>query len=135
MFLKNRVKVFFFEPNAWKQACFDLLEPITLGLPQIKDFGRIAYSIINWYRCCKDFYVIQFLINIIRESCFLTICRKHNKSKTWVYGVYTADLNIIGHLFMNRSFFPTRNRLFFMKRKFFPLKSQLFFDDRFFLNL
>lgn len=72
---------------------------------------------------------------MLRESCFLTICRKHNKSKSWAYDVYTADLNIFGNLFITKSYFPTRKRVLFMKKKFFPLKFQLFFDDKFFLNL
>lgn len=101
----------------------------------IKSFGRIAYSFINWYRCCKNFYLIRLLVNIIRESCFLTICRKHNKSKTWAYNIYTYDLNVFGNLFVTKAFFPTRNRVLFLKRKFFPFRAKLFFDDKSFLNL
>lgn len=100
----------------------------------IKTFGSISYLFLNWYRCCFNFSFVKKFINILRESCFLTLCRKHNKNKTWVYEVYTYDLNIFDNLFSNKSFFPSRSVLSQMKRKFFMIRFIVFFDERFFLN-
>lgn len=99
----------------------------------IKVFGYISYLFLYWYRCSFNFYFVKRFINILRESCFLTLCRKHNKSKTWIYDIYTYDLNIFDNLFINKSYFPSRVTLFQMKRKTFLYKKNLFFDDSFFL--
>jgi hypothetical protein len=57
----------------------------------IKSFGYICYVFLIWFRCCKNFLKVKAFINLIRQSCFLTLARKHNKSKAWAYKIYTSD--------------------------------------------
>jgi len=57
----------------------------------IKSFSYICYIFLTWFRCCKNLLKLKSFIAIIRESCFLTLARKHNKNKAWAYKVYTSD--------------------------------------------
>jgi hypothetical protein len=100
----------------------------------IKYFGYIAFTFLTWYRCCYDFSKLKFLVNIIRQSCFLTLCRKHNKSKSWAYSVYTPDLIIFNGFYINKSFFPSRKFLLKTKRRFFYSKIETIFNEEFFLT-
>lgn len=84
----------------------------------IKYFGSYSYSLINWFHCSDNFSKVKFLVEVIRQSCFLTLCRKHNKRKTWVYSVYTPNLLINPTIFENKSFFPTK-KLVITLQKFF----------------
>lgn len=94
----------------------------------IKYFGFLAYSFLVWFSCCKDFSRIKFFVNILRQSCFLTLCRKHNKSKSWVYKVYTSDLNLTINIFSKRLFFPSKKSLILMKRSFWFLRNKVPFS-------
>jgi len=49
----------------------------------------ILNGLINWFKCSYNLYVLRRLVYILKESCFLTICRKHNKNKSWSYAVYS----------------------------------------------
>lgn len=99
----------------------------------IKSFGYIAYSILHWYRFSDNLQKVKFFVELLRESCFLTLCRKHNKSKSWVYNVYTPDLIISQGLFDTKSFFPTRKiMLDYKKKRFFS--DNFRFDEKFFLE-
>ena len=84
----------------------------------ISFFGSFSYSLLNWFRCADNFSKVKFLVELIRQSCFLTICRKHNKRKTWVYSIYTTNLVLNHKLQSNVSFFPTKKSLFNMKKSF-----------------
>ncbi len=84
----------------------------------IKYFGSFSYSLINWFHCSDNFSKVKFLVEVLRQSCFLTLCRKHNKRKTWVYSIYTPNLLINPNIFENRSFFPTK-KLVITLQKFF----------------
>ena len=99
----------------------------------IKSFGYFAYIFLNWFRCAYNFSKLKNIIDIIRQSCFLTLCRKHNKNKNWAYNIYTSDLILLQTFSSNKSFFPSKMNLFRMKRKFFFLQKDIFFDDEFFL--
>lgn len=74
----------------------------------IKVYGELAFSLLFWYRFCRNFSKIIYLIEIIRESCFLTLCRKHNKSKNWAYETYGLNLILFQNLFTKKSLFPTK---------------------------
>ena len=100
----------------------------------IKQFSLIAINFLNWFSCCRNFYVIKRLIFLIRESCFLTLCRKHNKHKSWVYNTYTRDLNIIYTFNFSFTFFPSNLKLRKLKRKFYFFLYNFFVDESFFLN-
>lgn len=99
----------------------------------IKSFGYIAYSIMHWYRFCYNFIDSRFLIELLRESCFLTLCRKHNKNKNWAYTTYSSDLILIQGLFNTKSFFPTRAFVSNLGRKKI-FYNNFRFDEKFFLD-
>jgi len=84
----------------------------------IKYYGDFAYDILNWYRCCYNFSKLKFIIELLRQSCLMTLARKHNKRKTWAYFVFTSELLVFKGLFYNRRFFPSRKYLVGLKRKF-----------------
>lgn len=100
----------------------------------IKVFGHTAFKFLFWYRCCLNFLKVKQLVNLIRESCFLTLSRKHNKNKSWAYNVYTSDLQLLSSLFIRLSFFPTRRNVAKLGRKFFLSENKGLFDERFFLG-
>lgn len=75
----------------------------------IKSFGFLAYSFMNWFRFCNNLSRVNYIIELIRQSCFLTLARKHNKSKNWAYSVYTPRLVLSKGLFFKESFFPDKN--------------------------
>nr|YP_010700262.1 putative group II intron reverse transcriptase/maturase mat2 [Euglena undulata]WCH63461.1 putative group II intron reverse transcriptase/maturase mat2 [Euglena undulata] len=99
----------------------------------IKIFGLMAFSFLNWYKLCNDWKKLELIIGFIRESCFLTLCRKHNKSKCWAYSVYTPDLIISNNLFFMNSFFPTRNDISEIKLNLLNNNSNTI-DEKFFIN-
>jgi len=78
-----------------------------------------------------NFGKVKVLVNYIRESCFLTLCRKHNKSKTWALSVYTPNLIISRSSFSTKSFFPTRKNVLKMRKKFI-IDPKFSFDEEFF---
>ncbi len=98
----------------------------------IKLFGAFSYSMINWFRCSDNFFKVKFLVEIIRQSCFLTLCRKHNKRKTWAYSVYTPNLIVKSTIYDNKSFFPTKKVLFNLKKLFLYNQMDFLYSDNFF---
>ena len=98
----------------------------------IKLFGAFSYSFLNWFRCSDNFSKIKFLLEVIRKSCFLTHCRKHNKRKTWAYSVYTPNLLINYKLYENKSFFPTRTLLISIKKIFLYNQIDFLCSENFF---
>lgn len=100
----------------------------------IKQFSLVAFNFLNWFRCCRNFFFIKRLIFFIRESCFLTLCRKHNKHKNWVYKIYTKDLNLIYTFNLSSTFFPSIFILGKLKRKFYFFSEKLLVDESFFLS-
>lgn len=99
----------------------------------IRIFGTISYSYLTWFRCCSNFYSVKILISFLRESCFLTLSRKHNKTKNWVYNLYSNDLIVLQDLSYTKSFFPSRILLSKMKKKFILSRKNFLFDEKFFL--
>lgn len=61
----------------------------------IKNYIYLSTIFLNWFRCCYNIGMMKRIIYIFKESCFLTLCRKHNKHKSWVYNVYNKDLYLI----------------------------------------
>lgn len=93
---------------------------------------RRVYYIIYKSILIDNFAKVKVLINLLRESCFLTLCRKHNKSKSWAYSVYTPNLILSRSLFSTKSFFPSRKNVIKMKKKF-VINSYFPFDEEFFI--
>lgn len=74
----------------------------------IKISSYIVYAILSWFSLCKDFNRLRFFVELIRESCLLTLCRKHNKTRSWIYNIYTFDLILFKNLYLTNFFFPTK---------------------------
>lgn len=100
----------------------------------INNFGFIAHEILTWFRCCDNFSVVKFFIEVIKQSCFLTLCRKHNKSKNWAYSVYTPNLFFSKNLNFKSVVFPTKSFVSKLKKKFLLGDSIFSFNERFFLT-
>lgn len=110
-----------------KYLCFD-------DIIIIKSFGYFAYALLFWFRCCSNFYSIKVLVYLIRESCFLTLCRKHNKTKSWVYNLYSNDLVNLELVAFSGSYFPSLTVFRKLKRKFYFSRDFVFFDEKIFLT-
>ena len=67
--------------------------------------------------------------HLLGNSCFLTLSRKHNKNKTWVYAVYSYDLSLFGTEYS----FPTSFVITKLKRKFILNSVNHLFNDYLFL--
>jgi len=101
----------------------------------IDQFGYIANILLNWFRCCDNFIKVKFFVEFLRRSCFLTLCRKHNKSKNWAYGIYTPNLLLSTSIFNKNSSFPSKVFVSCLKSKFlFKIQDLYFFDEDFILN-
>lgn len=103
----------------------------------IKEFGFFSLQIMFWYRLSFNFYKLKLLVEFLRQSCILTLCRKHNKSKSWITKVYSSKLLIAKNLFNFDSFFPSKKYLLGVKRNFnlrnlkywFSLSEKFFLDN------
>lgn len=100
----------------------------------IKEFSRFSYIFLFWYHFASNFTKLKLLIEYLRESCLLTLCRKHNKSKAWVNRVYSSSLFLFRGLFTFQSFFPSNLALLSLRQKFFLQGNFLFFPENFFLE-
>lgn len=101
----------------------------------IKFYGYFAYSLLLWYNISENFFQVKVLVEFLRQSCFLTLCRKHNKNKNWAFNIYTSNLLLLRGLFTFNSFFPSKKYLFRLKRgDFFSRKTFFLFDEEFFFN-
>jgi hypothetical protein len=101
----------------------------------IKSFGCLANSFILWFKMCSNFSKVKFIVELLRQSCFLTLSRKHNKSKNWSYCVYTSDLVIVRKLSSSFSYFPSRkfiSNIIFNLSRFINFYS--FYEEDFFLD-
>jgi hypothetical protein len=99
----------------------------------IKIFGNIATSFLFWFSCVNNTSHIKHVVELLRQSCFLTLCRKHNKRKKWALDVYTPDLIINEKLFNYYLIFPKRSIILAFKRKFYMYHSQVYFNEIFFM--
>lgn len=68
----------------------------------VRSFGHFAFSILFWFRIANNFSSVKVLLEVLRNSCLLTLCRKHNKGKVWAFSVYTTNI-IILKVFENSS--------------------------------
>lgn len=99
----------------------------------ISVFGSYAISFLIWFSCVYNINDIKYIIELLRQSCFLTLCRKHNKRKLWALDVYTSDLVLAENLYSSYFPFPRKSFIFNFKRKFFIYHSHIYFNEKFFL--
>lgn len=99
----------------------------------ITKFSYVVNNFLLWFRCCDDFASIKFIIEIIKQSCFLTLSRKHNKSKSWAYSVFTPNLLLIKSFSSFAYGFPNAQFKYNLKKRSFGEKNFFFCDEKFFL--
>ncbi len=99
----------------------------------IRIFSYFATSFIGWFICVYNISDIKYIIELLRQSCLLTLCRKHNKRKLWALEIYTSDLLISDGLHTTFFSFPRKSFVLNLKRKFLFFHSENFFNEKFFL--
>lgn len=100
----------------------------------LRHFGYVCNIFVDWYRCCYNISTLRRIILMLKESCCLTICRKHNKHRSWSYNIFTKDLLLISMLSASKKFFPNLTLVTKLKRKILNGKSNVIFNERFFLS-
>lgn len=98
-------------------------------------YSSFVNSIILWYNISDNLYQVKTFVEFLRESCFLTLCRKHNKTKSWAFNIYTSNLLLFRGLFYPGSIFPSRKYLLNLRKNYFTCKNFFFFDENFFFTL
>lgn len=99
----------------------------------IKDFSFLLISLLTWYRCSDNFSEVKLFAEYLRESCLLTLCRKHNKSKAWVYSVYSSDFILYRNLSTKKNFFPSKLSILNLQKKYLFSYVNHYFDENLFL--
>lgn len=99
----------------------------------LKEFSHFLNKFLLWFGYCDSFSYLKFLTELIRQSCFLTLCRKHNKSKSWAYSVFTPNLRLNKSFLPMDYLFPSRDFNFNLNKKFLIHKSFFSYDEKFFL--
>ena len=85
-------------------------------------FSSLAYEILNYYRCCDNFYMVKNLVDYqIRWSAIFTLANKHKSSAKKVINRYTMDLiikqEVSGQVFTVVKY-PSKKDIAIMSRRF-----------------
>ena len=99
----------------------------------VRNFSYIYFMVSFWFLDCDNYFLVRNFLNVLSQSCFLTLSRKHNKSKSWAVSVFTSNILIMKGLFnafSGLSSFGFRNA---KSHKFFPNKNLFLVDESFFL--
>lgn len=99
----------------------------------IEEFNYLITCFLTWYRCSDNFSEVKLFSEYIRESCLLTLSRKHNKSKAWVYSVYTSDFILYRNISLKRKFFPSKLSIMKLQKKYLFSYFSHHFDELLFL--
>nr|YP_009145368.1 maturase [Cryptoglena skujai]AKL38993.1 maturase [Cryptoglena skujai] len=99
----------------------------------IKEFNYLLLCFLTWYRCSDNFSKVKLFAEYLRESCLLTLCRKHNKSKVWVYSVYTSDFILFRNFSFNKISFPSKLNIINLQKKYLFSYSVHHFNEQLFL--
>ena len=101
----------------------------------IKIYGYFAYSFLHWYSISNNFYQVKSLVEFLRESCILTLCRKHNKPKSWAFNVYSSSLFSFKGLFLSNANFPSKKYVYNFNYEFLYCPNFIFLDEKLFCNM
>lgn len=99
----------------------------------VKNFSFFINKFFIWFRCCDNFLSLKFILNVLKQSCFLTICRKHNKSKAWAYSVFTPNLFLFRNFSSFDHIFSKRHFSYKINKKYLIEKNIFHYDEKFFL--
>lgn len=95
----------------------------------IWNFSYLYLIILIWFFDSNNFSSLVTFVRILKQSCILTLCRKHNKSKFWISSVFTNDVLVVKNLFNSYNSFPSPNFLL----GFFSSYQILLVDEAFFI--
>ena len=95
----------------------------------IWNFSYLYSVILIWFFETSDFSSLTSFVKLLKKSCILTLCRKHNKSKLWVNSVYTNNILVLKNLFNSYNYFPSSN---FLHGRFSTV-NMLLIDEAFFI--
>jgi Type II intron maturase/Reverse transcriptase (RNA-dependent DNA polymerase) len=57
-------------------------------------YSSIMRGILNYYQCAENFSGIKSIVEHLRKSCLLTLCRKHKKKMNWGYKNFGINVSI-----------------------------------------
>jgi hypothetical protein len=77
----------------------------------ISNFSYLYFIILIWFLDANNFSALRSFVKILKQSCILTLSRKHNKSKFWVNSIYTNNILVLKNLFTSYNSFPSINFL------------------------
>lgn len=92
----------------------------------VYNFSYIYMILRFWFLGCYNYEKLLILLKLLKESCILTLCRKHNKSKSWVKSIYTSNILVSKTLYDSFPYFMSSNLNF--------TKYIFFIDESFFFN-
>lgn len=74
-------------------------------------YSSIMRGILNYYQCADNFSGVKSIIEHLRKSCILTLCRKHKKKANWGYKTFgpNVSMNWMGRQFALPSRAEIRN--------------------------
>jgi hypothetical protein len=75
----------------------------------IRFFSSISYFMLTWFQKLDNFSSLEIILNLIKASCFLTLSRKHKKSLSWSYSLYTKEILYTKSVSMTSLSFPLLN--------------------------
>lgn len=58
----------------------------------IRFFSSFLYFILAWFEKLDNFFNLNVIYNLLKASLFLTLSRKHKKSLSWSYSLYTKNI-------------------------------------------
>lgn len=93
----------------------------------LSNFVYFSFLFSLWYYKVYDLQKIRLILNILRKSCFLTLSRKHNKSRSWSRNIYMSEFFKLYNLF-------NLDHFYFNEASSFGLNN-CYFNKGFFLEL
>ena len=82
-------------------------------------FSSLAYEILNYYRCCDNFYMVKNLVDYqIRWSAIFTLTAKHKSTTKKTIKTYTIDLRIRSQRGTEIASFPSSSMIKAMNKTF-----------------
>lgn len=91
--------------------------PVSIQAQHLKDpevislYSNLMKGILHHYQCVDNLSAVKSIIEHLRKSCVLTLCRKHKKKAYWGYKTFGTDvsLNWMGKTFSLPSKSENRN--------------------------
>ena len=99
----------------------------------IRNFSYIYFMIMFWFLDCNNYKKLRSFLSLLRQSCILTLARKHNKSKSWASAIFTSNFLITKGIFTNSPGLFSFDFCYHHDHNFFSANNFFFIDESFFL--